>query len=193
MKKITSLFMVVVFALSLCACVDNSAKQDVLSHADNSQTTAIDPKGELPSQKATATEASTEKSSETKKEETEAPESVTSAESVLPDVTGIWSHVKTNGHHSVNITYQDSNTITMTITAIRGQAAQIAIAEVTVDMVTDANGSKGTFYYEDSFLNQGQGEIIIYDSDNLTLNLYQDDNVNGGWCVAAAAGDYTKA
>lgn len=206
MKKIIALFMVVVFALSLCACVDDSTKKDIISHADKNQTIATKPKTETPAQKATeaptekATEAPTEKPTEAKKEETKAPDSFTSDDLVMTDVTGRWSHVKTNGHHGLEITHQDKNTITMTITAIRGQAAQIATAEVTVNMVVDAAGGqwsdtlggKGTFYYEDSFLNQGRGEIIVYGPDSLTLNLYQTGDTNGGWCVAAAAGDYTR-
>lgn len=205
MKKFTALFIVIVLAISLCACVDNTTPQNDLSHAEK-QTIETKAKNEsateVPTQKATEapTEAPTQKPTQTKTEETKTPDSFTSDDLVLTDVTGKWSHVKTNGHHSVNITKQNGNTITMTIYAIRGQAAQIAIAEVTVNMVVDAAGGqwsdtlggKGTFTYEDTFLNKGTGEIIVYGPDNLTLYLNPTENIKGGWSIAAAAGDYTK-
>lgn len=202
MKRLIALFMAVILAASLCACGSSSDSLSTLPHAikksEREPLSATEPKNESTTELPTkaSSEIATQPESQAKNE----PEKFTSDDLVLCDVTGSWNHVETNGHHSINITEQNGNTITMTIQAIRGQASQIAIADVTVNMVVDAAGGvmsdnlggKGTFTYEDSFLNQGQGEIIIYGPNNLTLYLNQTSDSSGGWGIGAAAGDYTK-
>lgn len=206
MKKFTAILITILLVVSLCACGDNIVPKETLPHTTNKIHTEAKQETsfvtEAPTEKLTEapTEAPTAKPTEPKTEATKAPDSFTSDDLVLADVTGHWDHVSTNGHHGISITKQDKNTITMTITAIRGQAAQIATAEVTVNVAVDAAGGqwsenlggKGTFTYEDSFLNKGRGEILIYGSDSLTLYLYPTSEIKGGWSIAPAAGDYIK-
>ncbi len=104
------------------------------------------------------------------------------------EYTGLWTHTQSPDTYSLVIFEQQNNKISFEITAIKGDGAQIATAQVTnVELI---NGN-GTFEFVDSFDNRGKGEIIISD-DTITLTYPANIVYQGNWCIDSGAGNYKK-
>lgn len=105
------------------------------------------------------------------------------------EYTGLWTHTEYSEPYSVLVFNQQGDKISLEITAIRGNDAQIATSQVAdVQLV---NG-KGTFRFVDSFGNSGKGEISI-SGDVLSLKYDTDQPYQGNRCVDAGEGSYKKS
>lgn len=103
--------------------------------------------------------------------------------------TGLWSHTEYPEPYSIVVFDQQGDKISLEMTAVRGNGAQIATSQVAdVQLV---NG-EGTFRFVDSFGNSGRCEISISD-DALNLKYDTDQPYQGNWCVDAGEGSYTKS
>ena len=178
------LVMVMVFALAGCNSADDKT-------AETKATT-------------TATQAQTEKATEATTQaqentttETQAPEQQNSNdELVIPTVTGIWKHEEYPAGCSIEVEVQDGNTLTFTIYAIRGQAAQIASCNKTITFTPEYVGSEirgyAEFDYTDSFNNSGTCKMSVAENV-ITLIVEQQVDGGAGWSMGHASGDYIFA
>lgn len=116
-------------------------------------------------------------------------------EIVIPDVTGLWKNENNPNGCTIEITRQDGNTLDMTITSVRGNAAQIATFSITVTVTPEMYGNivrgEDSFEYTDSFGNTGN--CIVSVSENvITLIVTEESNGGGNWGISNATGDYIR-
>lgn len=116
-------------------------------------------------------------------------------ELVIPDVTGLWKNENNPNGCTIEVTSQDGNTLDMTITSVRGNAAQIAtfsiIVTVTPEMYGNIMRGEDSFEYTDSFGNTGN--CIVSVSENvITLVVTEETNAGGNWGISNATGDYIR-
>lgn len=105
------------------------------------------------------------------------------------EYTGLWTHTEYPDPYSIVVFNQQGDKISLEMTAVRGNGAQIATSQVAdVQLV---NG-QGTFRFVDSFGNSGRCEISI-SNDVLSLKYDTDQPYQGNWCVDAGEGSYTKS
>ncbi len=115
---------------------------------------------------------------------------------VIPNVVGIWKHENRADGYSVVVNWQNGNELNFTITAIRGNYAQIATADVTTtinNVYSDGAcvRGEGTFDYTDSFGNSGIGRISV--SENAIVLVVEETNSTSSWGIAFATGEYIYA
>lgn len=104
------------------------------------------------------------------------------------DYTGLWTHIEYPDAYSLIIFDRQDNKISFEITAVRGNGAQIATAQVADVELIDG---KGTFEFTDSFDNSGNGKIAII-GDTLSLEYNTNEPYQGNWCIDAGQGSYKK-
>lgn len=104
------------------------------------------------------------------------------------EYTGLWSHTEYPDSYKIVISEETNNSIDFEVSAIRGNAAQIATARMTNVELVDGVGS---FNYVDSFNNSGNGEIVL-DGTQLNIAFNTNEPYQGNWCVDAAEGSYVK-
>lgn len=186
MKKLIALLMLAMICASLCACGDNN---DTKNEATESTTQV--------STTAEVTEPTTEKITE---EVTQAPvegsdevetQAVTEAQAennnaAFEDLEGLWKHSEKGDHNTLRVTCGANKTMYLSISAIRGEAAQVATCEVE----TVIENSMGTFTYEDSFGNKGDGQIVI-NGESLLLVVNETESANN-WGIRASSGEYIR-
>ncbi len=188
MKKLIALLMSAMICASLCACGDNGdTKTDATEPTTQVSTTVevTEPATEVVVEETQAPdEDSNEVEEETPvEEETQAQ----SGDADFEDLEGLWKHSEKGDHNTVRVTCGADRTMYLTITAIRGEAAQIATAEVE----TVIENSTGTFTYEDSFGNKGDGQIIINNGESLLLTINETESANN-WGIRASSGEYVR-
>ncbi len=214
MKKLIVLLMSAILCASFCACNNNDdTKNEATETSTQASTTAVteetipetentnneevksDTENSDTEETQTATEAQTESETQPSTEaETEA-ETMSEADiAKFTDLEGLWKHSEKGDHNTVRVTCGQDYTMYLTISAIKGEASQIASCEVETKIIKSDNypNGKGTFTYEDSFGNKGEGEIIINsDSDSLTLTINETE-LASNWGIRASSGDYTR-
>ena len=104
------------------------------------------------------------------------------------EYTGLWVHTEYPDPYSVVVFDQQGDKISLEITAVRGNGAQIATCQV-ADIQLE-NG-EGTFEFADSFGNSGKCEITI-SHDILSLKYDTNEPYQGNWCIDAGEGKYSK-
>ena len=103
-------------------------------------------------------------------------------------ITGLYEHSEYPDAYKIVISEETNNIIDFEVSAIRGNAAQIATARMTGVELVDGVGS---FSFVDSFNNSGTGEIVL-DGTQLSISFNTNQPYQGNWCVDAAEGSYTK-
>ena len=103
-------------------------------------------------------------------------------------ITGLYEHAEYPDAYKIVISEENNNIINFEVSAIRGNAAQIATARMTGVELVDGVGSFG---FVDSFNNSGSGEIVI-EGSQLNIAFNTNEPYQGNWCVDAAEGSYTK-
>lgn len=98
---------------------------------------------------------------------------------------GLW---RKNDNNTVSVYSQEGQIVSLYITSVRGNAAQIATADI--PYVTLENNS-GSFQYNDSFGNSGYGTIDFLSSQQLRIRFEPIPNQQS-WGVNNAEGDYTN-
>ncbi len=115
---------------------------------------------------------------------------------VVPNVVGIWKPEHGSSGYSIVVNMQNGNELDFIITAIRGNNAQIATADVrtTLDKVYHDGAcvrGEGSFEYTDSFGNSGIGRISV--SENAIVLVVEETNSVSSWGIAFATGEYIYA
>lgn len=112
---------------------------------------------------------------------------------VMPQLKTSWQKDNNPQGCSITVNSQFGNELYLTITSMRGNAAQIATADVcvTLDKLSDEDGfinGTGSFDYTDSFGNSGTGSVYVNDCV-IILDIEQTDCVSS-WGIANATGRY---
>lgn len=100
----------------------------------------------------------------------------------------IWSHTEYPDHYSIIIYEAEADSISFIIESVRGEAAQIATANIKDAEISDGRGS---FEFEDSFENTGI-VTIIFEDEKLNVSYEIDYPQNGIWSIAAGEGSFEK-
>ena len=103
-------------------------------------------------------------------------------------ITGIYEHIEYPDAYKIVVSKENDNIIDFEVSAIRGNATQIATARMTGVELVDGVGS---FNFVDSFNNSGSGEIE-FDGTQLSISFNTNQPYQGNWCVDAAEGSYTR-
>lgn len=104
------------------------------------------------------------------------------------EITGLYEHSEYPDAYKIVISEENNNIINFEVSAIRGNAAQIATARMTGVELVDGVGS---FSFVDSFNNSGSGEIVL-EGSQLNIAFNTNEPYQGNWCVDAAEGSYVK-
>ncbi len=99
---------------------------------------------------------------------------------------GFWKRDPNDLNNTISIYYHEGQTIGIYVTCVRGNAAQIAAADIPA--ITIEN-DYGEFNYRDSFGNTGTGTITFYDDEEFSIWFGLDSNPQG-WGIVSAAGEY---
>ena len=200
-SSLVAVLIIIGIVFAVTANSDNKTKETTATNVTEKATQA---------QTQAPTEAPTEAVAETQAPvviETEAPvetvqedadneaDDISNEELIVPDVTGIWKNENYPSNYTVEIKNQNGNTMDITITAVRGNAAQIATCDMTITVTPEMVGSTvratDTFEFTDSFSNTGTCSITV--SENVvTLIVTEGTNAGGNWGIFNATGDYLR-
>ena len=126
-------------------------------------------------------------------EQHERPELKTESPKQKPEVvrglSGSWEHMEYPDHYHLIIEQTSLDRHTVTIEAIRGEAAQIAVATVEDVRIVDGYAE---FDYEDSFGNKGTVWLSELDGQ-IGLQIEHLPDQPGDWGILTAAGQYRRA
>lgn len=103
-------------------------------------------------------------------------------------MTGLYEHSEYPDAYKIVVSEETNNIIDFEVSAIRGNAAQIATARMTGVELVDGVGN---FNFVDSFNNSGTGEIVL-EGSQLNIAFNTNEPYQGNWCVDAAEGSYIK-
>ena len=178
MKKTLSILLIAILTVSSivgvsAAVLNNSDKNNTACTTDFTEKTK-----NIPITEATFEKSNTVHTSDSKY--------------VLPDLRGTWVLESNPLGRSVQVVKQDGNDLELLITAVRGNASQIATARVSVSLDPYFDGSvvRGTadFEYTDSFGNKGTGSVSA--SENVILLVINEEERVSSWGIANSTGDY---
>ena len=191
MKKVIALLMSAMICASLCACGDNGdAKTDATEATTQVSATAevTEPVTEAVVEETQPLVEDSNEEDVPVEEETPVEETTQSqGNAAFEDFEGLWKHSEKGDHNTIRVTCGANRTMYLSISAIKGEAAQVATCEVE----TVIENSMGTFTYEDSFGNKGDGQIIINGNNSLLLSINETESANN-WGIRASSGEYVR-
>lgn len=191
MKKVIALLMSAMICASLCACGGNGDTKTDATEATTQVSTTAEVTEPATEAVVEETQPPVEDSNEEDvpvEEETPVEETTQSqGDAAFMNFEGLWKHSEKGDHNTIRVTCAANRTMYLSISAIKGEAAQVATCEVE----TVIENSMGTFTYEDSFGNKGDGQIIINGDNSLLLSINETESANN-WGIRASSGEYVR-